>query len=54
MENANGGVSLLEGFMAFIGRKIQEIDSYDRCGLAYFGQKGTWKYSFMPSTIHGI
>ena len=54
MEDANGRLSLLEGFMEAVGRKNQELGIYVEWRLGYFRKKGTWKHSMMPDTIGDI
>ena len=54
MEDANGRLSLLEGFMEVVGRQNQEPGIYVKCGIGSFRQKGTWKHLIMPSTNSGI
>ena len=54
MENENGGLSLLEGFMEAIGKKNKEIKNYDRWELGDFIQKDTWKHLIMLGIISGI
>ena len=54
MEDANGRLSLLEGFMEAVGRKNKEPRIYVKFQMGYFRQKGTWKNLIMPRTNSGI
>ena len=54
MEDANGRLSLSEGFMEDVRRKNQESRIYVKQWMGSFGHKITWKHSIMPGTIGGI
>ena len=54
MEDANGGLSILEGYIPIVGRKRKTTSDYEGRRMGFFLQKGTRNNTAMFGFVGGF